>query len=85
MRKGFAEAFEAYDEEAHLAGGMMPIVQQVYRIKVVTAFLRVGIPLNKIDSGSGGILDANRQWNRNTCPYNFICGQCHQNTPSLYL
>ena len=28
----------------------IPIVQQVYRIKVVTAFFRVGIPLNKIDS-----------------------------------
>lgn len=50
MRKGFAEAFEAYNEEAHLAGGMIPIVQQVYHIKVVTAILHVGIPLNKIDS-----------------------------------
>ena len=42
MRKGFAEAFEAYNEEAHLAGGMIPIVQQVYGIKVVTAFFQCG-------------------------------------------
>ena len=33
-----------------MAGGTIPIDQQVYRIKVVTAFLRGGIPLNKMDS-----------------------------------
>ena len=45
-----AAAFEAYNQEAHLAGGTIPTDQQVYRIKVVTAFLRAGILLNKINS-----------------------------------
>ena len=48
--RDIAEVFEAYNEEAHLAGGMIPIDQQVYRIKVVTSFLRAGMPLNKMDS-----------------------------------
>ncbi len=33
-----------------MAGGMIPIDQQVHRIKVVTAFLRAGILLNRMDS-----------------------------------
>ena len=44
-----ATAFEAYNQEAHLAGGTIPTDQQVYRIKVVTTFLCAGIPLNKIN------------------------------------
>ena len=48
--RDIADAFKTYNREAHLAGGTIPIDQQVYRIKVVTAFLHAGIPLAKIDS-----------------------------------
>ena len=44
-----ATAFEAYNQEAHLAGGAIPTDQQVNHIKAVTAFLCAGVLLNKIN------------------------------------
>ena len=44
--RDIAEAFVTYNQEAHLAGGTIPTDQQVYRIKVVTAFLRAGVSLS---------------------------------------
>ena len=42
-------AFKAYNQGVRSAGGTIPTNQQVYRIKVVTAFLHAGIQLNKIN------------------------------------
>ena len=39
---------EKYNEETHQKGETLPEQQQVYRIKVVTTFLRAGVPLNKL-------------------------------------
>ena len=45
-----AMALMKYNEKEHLSGETLPEEQQVYRIKVVMAFLRAGIPLSKLDS-----------------------------------
>ena len=45
--RDIAEALTKHNETAHL-GETLPMAQQVYRIKVVTAFLRAGTPLNKL-------------------------------------
>lgn len=45
-----AMALTKYNEKEHLRGETLPEEQQVYRVKVVTAFLRAGIPLSKLDS-----------------------------------
>ena len=37
------QAFAKYNEEEHLRGETLPMEQQVYRVKVVTTFLRAGI------------------------------------------
>ena len=39
-----AEALAASDEESHPVGETLPTDQRVYRVKVVMAFLRVGVP-----------------------------------------
>ena len=45
-----AMALTKYNEKEHLRGETLPQEQQVCRVKVVTAFLRAGIPLSKLDS-----------------------------------
>ena len=45
-----AEALAASDKESHPVGETLPQDQRVYRVKVVMAFLRAGVPLNKIES-----------------------------------
>ena len=45
-----AKALEKHNTEVHLRGETLPMQQQVYRVKVVTALLRAGIPLSKLDS-----------------------------------
>ena len=45
-----AVALSKHNEKEHLRGETLPEQQQVYRVKVVTAFLRAGIPLSKLDS-----------------------------------
>ena len=44
-----AEALAKHNSEVHLRGETLPVPQQVYRVKVVTALLRAGIPLSKLD------------------------------------
>lgn len=44
-----AIALRAHNAEVHLAGGGLPENHQVFRVKVVTTFLRAGIPLTKLD------------------------------------
>ena len=45
-----ADALAKHNSEVHLRGETLPMQQQVYRVKVVTALLRAGIPLLKLDS-----------------------------------
>ena len=42
-------ALQAHNEKTHQEGESLPISQQVYRVKVVTAFLQAGIPINKVN------------------------------------
>lgn len=39
-----------HNSETHQRGETLPQEQQVYRVKVVTSFLKAGVLLNKIDS-----------------------------------
>ena len=43
------QALHAYDSRVHLVGDGLPDSTRVYRVKVVTAMLKAGVPLNKID------------------------------------
>ena len=43
------KALGAYDEEVHPVGETLPADQRIFRIKVVSTFLKAGVPLNKID------------------------------------
>ena len=45
-----AMALEKHNANEHLRSETLPEQQQVYRVKVVTALLRAGIPLSKLDS-----------------------------------
>jgi len=38
-----------YNKEIHPRGETLPQEQEVYRVKVASAFLKDGVPLNKID------------------------------------
>ena len=44
------EHLRKYNEETHPRGETLPEDHQVYRIKVVTAFLKSGVPLSKVES-----------------------------------
>ena len=46
--RDIAESLTKYNTEVHPRGETLPQEQQVYRVKVVSAFLKAGIPLNKI-------------------------------------
>ena len=41
-----ADALARHNSEVHLRGETLPMQQHVYRVKVVTALLRAGIPLD---------------------------------------
>lgn len=45
-----ATALRKYNSEVHPRGETLPESQQIYRIKVVRAFLRAGVPFNKLDN-----------------------------------
>ena len=49
---------ELQKHECHLRGERLPIEQLVYRVKVVRAFLRAAVPLNKLD-GFRDLLEEN--------------------------
>ena len=46
--KTIIESLTSYEGDAHPRGENFPEAQKLYRVKVVTAFLKVGIPLSKI-------------------------------------
>ena len=37
----------AYEKEVHPSGETLPEAQKVYRVKVVSTFLKAGVPLSK--------------------------------------
>ena len=43
-----ATALQAHNKQNHTKGESLPVDQQVYRVKVMKAFLLAGIPINKI-------------------------------------
>ena len=45
--RDIAEALKVYNADNHLKGEIVPESQQVYPVKVVTCFLRAGVPLSK--------------------------------------
>ena len=49
-KKDIAVALKAHNGETHLVGEKLPEAQQVFRVKVVTAFLRSAVPLSKLES-----------------------------------
>jgi hypothetical protein len=46
--RDIADALKTHNVATHLEGETLPMDQQVYRVKVVSAFLRAGVPLNKV-------------------------------------
>lgn len=51
------EALKRYDKSAHPVGETLPDSIRVYRVKLVSEFLKAGIPLSKIDN-LRGLLEA---------------------------
>ena len=45
-----AQALQVYNSEVHPSGERMPESTRIYRVKVVTALLKAGTPLSKIDN-----------------------------------
>ena len=42
-----AQAFQVYEQEVHPVGESLPEVHKLWRIKVVTMFLKAGVPLSR--------------------------------------
>ena len=47
--RSIAEVLAAHNQENHLRGETLPADQQVYRVKVVSCFLKAGVPLRKYE------------------------------------
>ncbi len=47
--RDIATSLQDHQKGAHLEGESLPISQQVYRVKVLTAFLHAAVPLAKVD------------------------------------
>ena len=48
-RRGKSSALQKYDDDVHPSGETLPDSIRIYRVKVLTTFLRTGVPINKID------------------------------------
>ena len=48
--KNIADMLGKFDKEMHPVGESLPTAVRVHRVKVLTAFMKAGIPINKIDS-----------------------------------
>ena len=46
--KNIAQCLQKYSDEVHITGETLPEAQQIFPVKVATAFLKAGIPLNKL-------------------------------------
>lgn len=49
QREADIKAVETFDKECHTEGENLPSSIRVYRIKVVSAMLKAGVPLSKIE------------------------------------
>ena len=47
--RNIAEMLQAYDKKVHLSRKTLPECVHVHHVKVVTAFLKAGVPLNRVD------------------------------------
>lgn len=47
------QAFRVYEQEVHPVGESLPEAHKLWRIKVLTSFLKAGVPLMKIDQLRG--------------------------------
>ena len=47
--RNIASSLRKYNDEVHPRGETLPEQQQVYRMKVVSTFLKAGVPLSKVD------------------------------------
>ena len=48
--RDIAASLRKYNKDVHPRGESLPEEQQVYRVKVVSSFLKPGVPLSKMDS-----------------------------------
>ena len=48
--RDIAESLRKYNQDVHPRGETLPEEQQIYRVKVVSTFLKAGVPLSKMDS-----------------------------------
>ena len=44
-----AQAFQMYEQKVHPAGESLPEAHKLWRVKVVTTFLKAGVPLGKVE------------------------------------
>ena len=48
--RDIAATMKAHDNEVHPKGETLPMEERVYRVKCVCTFLKVGVPLSKIET-----------------------------------
>ena len=48
--RDIATSFAKYNQQEHTSGETLPEEMQVYRIRVVTTFVKAGVPLNKVEN-----------------------------------
>ncbi len=47
--RGLVEMLQAYDNDVHPVGESLPDSVHVYRLKVLSCFMKAGVPINKLD------------------------------------
>lgn len=47
--RAIVQAIRRYDETVHPVGKTLPEEQRVYRVKIVTSFMKAGVPINKLN------------------------------------
>ena len=47
------DALKVYEQEAHPSGETLPEAHKLYRVKVVSTFLKAGVPLAKLEHFRG--------------------------------
>ena len=47
--RDISEAFKFYEQEVHPSGETLSEVHKLWRVKVVTTFMKAGVPLAKVD------------------------------------
>ena len=47
--RDISEVFKSYEQEVHPSGETLSEVHKLWRVKVVTTFMKAGVPLAKVD------------------------------------